>query len=122
MNEKYLEQLFEKYRVKLIENDIKTTEDLKDYIQDCIKSNLMYDFNMSLNIDFLLGKGYVESDKTPEEIAERLYELAKDMDYEDYEDTKEKDLVELEQAIYTLKLYARNNYSFRLLYDVLDRV
>lgn len=59
---------------------------------------------------------------TTEEIAEKLYELAKDMDYMDYEDTKEKDLADLEYSVYTVKLYARHNKSFELLYKILERL
>lgn len=62
------------------------------------------------------------TEKTTEEIAERLYELTKDMDYEDYEDTKEKDIADLEYAVYTLKLYARHNNGFEVLYKVLERL
>lgn len=64
-------------------------------------------------------------EKSPREIAESLYELAKDMDYMDYEDTKEETIAELENAIYYLKTVAENEYNkdyFRLLYNVLQMI
>lgn len=64
-------------------------------------------------------------DKSPLEIAERLYELGKDMDYMDYEDTKEQDIAELENALYWLKETAKNPYNkdyFRYLYNALQRI
>ena len=64
-------------------------------------------------------------DKSPLEIAERLYELGKDMDYMDYEDTKEQDIAELENALYWLKETAKNPYNkdyFRVLYNALQRI
>ena len=64
-------------------------------------------------------------DKSPLEIAERLYELAEDMDYMDYEDTKEQDIAELENALYWLKAAAQNDMNkdyFRYLYNMLQRI
>ena len=64
-------------------------------------------------------------DKSPLEIAERLYELGKDMDYMDYEDTKEQNIAELENALYWLKAAAQNDMNkdyFRVLYNALQRI
>jgi selenocysteine-specific translation elongation factor len=64
-------------------------------------------------------------DKSPLEIAERLYELSEDMDYMDYEDTKEQDIAELENALYWLKAAAQNDMNkdyFRYLYNILQRI
>ena len=64
-------------------------------------------------------------EKDEQEIANRLYELAKDMDYMDYEDEKEQVIAELENAIYFLKATAQNQYNknyFRVLYNILQRI
>ena len=64
-------------------------------------------------------------DKSPLEIAERLYELAEDMDYMDYEETKEQDIAELENVLYWLKAAAQNDMNkdyFRYLYNILQRI
>lgn len=64
-------------------------------------------------------------DKSPLEIAERLYELTKDMDYMNYEETKEQDIAELENALYWLKAAAQNDMNkdyFRYLYNILQRI
>lgn len=41
-------------------------------------------------------------------IAENILNACKDMDYLDYEETSEKDLNDIEEALYTLKVYADN--------------
>ena len=63
-------------------------------------------------------------EKTTLEIANRLYELSKDMDYMDHEDEQEQVLNELEQAIYHIKTLAKNEYNedFRLLYNILQMI
>lgn len=48
---------------------------------------------------------------TPKEIAEKLYELNCDMDFRDYEDTKENDINNLTKAISYINNYANNNCS-----------
>ena len=66
-----------------------------------------------------------EVEKYPQEIAEELYELAKDMDYMDYEDEKEMVLGDLENAIYHLKAICENEYNndyFRTFYRILERI
>lgn len=58
-----------------------------------------------------------------QEVAERLYELCEDMDYMDYEDTKEQTIGELSEAIYQLKAIAQNKYNqdyWRGLWNVLQ--
>ena len=70
-----------------------------------------------------MGKFKVE--KYPQEIAEALYEQAKDMDYMDYENEKEEVLADLEKALYTLKSTCENPYNkecFRTLYRILERI
>lgn len=66
-----------------------------------------------------------EVEKYPQEIAETLYEQAKDMDYMDYEDEKELVLADLENALYHLKAIAENQYNekcYRTLYRILERI
>lgn len=60
----------------------------------------------------------------PCEIAEKLIELSKDMDFLDYEDS-ETIKTELENAIYYLKAVAENEYNseyFRIFYRVLENL
>ena len=67
----------------------------------------------------------IEFEKCPQEIAKRLYELAKDMDCADYEEEKEKILSELENALYWLKATASNEYNneyFRTFYQILENI
>lgn len=69
--------------------------------------------------------GKFKHEKYPQEIAERLYELAKDMDYMDYEEEKEQILANLEDALYDLLAIAQNEYnkeSYRTLYRILERL
>lgn len=66
-----------------------------------------------------------EIEKYPQEIAEALYEQAKDMDYMDYEDEKEEVLADLENALYNLKAICENEYNkncYRTLYRILERI
>ena len=66
-----------------------------------------------------------EVEKYPQEIAEQLYELSKDMDYMDYEFEKEEVIAELEKALYYLKTLCENEHNqeyFRILYRILERI
>lgn len=59
------------------------------------------------------------------EIANKLYELAKDMDWMDYEEEKERTINEIEQGIYYIRTMAENEYNadyFRTFYNVLERL
>lgn len=65
----------------------------------------------------------VLNDKDNREIAEILFENAKDMDFADYEDDKEQIINDLENAIYYLKTIAKNEYNqeyFRTFYNTLQ--
>lgn len=53
------------------------------------------------------------------EMAENLYSLSCDLDYMDYEDTKEKDIQELEEALANLKNFAILNPSANKEYETL---
>lgn len=66
-----------------------------------------------------------EIEKHPQEIANKLFELSKDMDFADYEEDKEKILSDLENALYYLKAVAENPYNaeyFRTLYKILENI
>ena len=124
MNNEYLETLFEKHKDKFVEKDIKCIEDLKYYLYEVLKSNTMFDFGVDINIDFLLNKCVLNVEKCPQSIAINLYNLAKDMDFEDYDD-EEQIIVDLENAMYWLKATAENKYNqefFRTLYRILERL
>ena len=61
-------------------------------------------------------------EKSPQEIALTLYELIKDMDYEE---EKEQVLSDIENALYYLKAIADNKYNadyFRTFYKALERL
>lgn len=65
------------------------------------------------------------SEKYPEEISLRLYELQKDMDWMDYEEDKEHVLNDLENALYYLKTICENEHNkdyFRTLYKTLENI
>lgn len=51
------------------------------------------------------------SNITPRDIAEKLYELNCDMDCHDYDDTKEDEIKQLEDAIYEVKYMAEDGYE-----------
>lgn len=58
-----------------------------------------------------------------EEIANKLIENAKDMDFMDYEETEEETRKQVENALYYIGACAQNEYNanyFRILIDVLD--
>lgn len=64
-------------------------------------------------------------EKSTREIARKLYELSKDMDYMDYEEEKENIINELENALYYIKTIAQNEYNqeyFRTFYNILQRI
>lgn len=64
-------------------------------------------------------------EKSPQEIADKLYELAKDMDYMDYEEEKEEVKADIENALYYLKAIAQNEYNadyFRTFWNILQRI
>lgn len=64
-------------------------------------------------------------EKYPDEIATRIYELSNDIDFQDYEEQKEEELKELEQAIYYLKAICENDLNndyFRTFYKALERI
>lgn len=64
-------------------------------------------------------------EKDTKEIACKLYELAIDMDYMDYEDEKEKIIAKIEEAIYNIKTIAKNEHNkdyWRILYNILERI
>lgn len=66
-----------------------------------------------------------EIEKHPQEIAEKLYNLAKDMDFSDYEEEKEQIITKLENALYHLKTVAQNEHNheyFRTFYRILERI
>lgn len=66
----------------------------------------------------------MENIKSVEELALTLYNNAMDMDFMDYEDTKEQDLGELEEALYYLKTVAQNEHNkdyFRTLWNCLQQ-
>lgn len=59
------------------------------------------------------------------EIAERLYELSKDMDYMDYEENKEKEIKDICDYLHHLKDIAQNEYNgnyFRTFWNILQRI
>lgn len=69
--------------------------------------------------------GKLENMKSIEEIAERIIELSKDMDFADYEETEEEERKELENALYNIKTIAENEYNkdyWRTLYNALQKI
>lgn len=118
----YLKGLLEKHKEDFAEQEIYNEQDLENYLLATMKSNVSYDFNIQLELEKLFGRKVTAWDKSPYEIAECLYECAKDMDYGDYEDTKEIDMAHLEQAVYHLKSLAEYNDDFKLLYTMLERL
>lgn len=64
-------------------------------------------------------------EKDTMEIAEKLFELSKDMDFLDYEEEKNEILNKLENAIYNIKAIAKNKYNneyWRVLYNILQKI
>ena len=50
-------------------------------------------------------------EKSIQELANNIYENIKDMDYMDYEESKEATVAELENVLYQLKAIAQNDYN-----------
>ncbi len=66
-----------------------------------------------------------EIEKYPDEIAKILYNLSEDMDAQDYEEEKEKEIAELEEALYQLRAMAQNEYNkdyWRTLWNALQNL
>ena len=64
-------------------------------------------------------------EKDPQEIANRLCELAKDMDFSDYEEEEEEIKAGLINCIYDLKAISQNEYNsdyYRIFYNILQRI
>ena len=64
-------------------------------------------------------------EQSVQEIAVKLYELAKDMDYMDYEEEKEEEIADIENALYYLKAVAQNPYNsryFRTFWNLLQMI
>lgn len=60
-----------------------------------------------------------------EELANKLYEMAKDMDYMDYEEEKEEEIADIQNALYYLKAVAQNPYNsryFRTFWNLLQMI
>lgn len=60
-----------------------------------------------------------------EKIANKLYEMAKDMDYMDYEEEKEEEMADIQNALYYLKAVAQNPYNsryFRTFWNLLQMI
>lgn len=56
------------------------------------------------------------------EMALKLIELSKDMDFEDYKETNEKDINEIEKALYHIKTISENELNsdyWKALYNLL---
>lgn len=56
------------------------------------------------------------------EMANKLYEMSEDIDYNDYEENKQQELNELEEALFWLKTTAENEHNkdyFRTLFNCL---
>lgn len=67
----------------------------------------------------------IELEYFPEELAQKLYTMAEDMDCIDYLDTKEQTINELINALYYIKTLSENNLNpdyFRTLYRVLEGI
>lgn len=63
--------------------------------------------------------------KSIKELSEQLYNLAKEMDSLDYEETKEKELEDIENFLYHLKTIAKNKYNkeyFRTFWNLLQSI
>lgn len=50
-------------------------------------------------------------EKSIQELANNIYENIKDMDYMDYEESKETTITELENVLYWVKATAQNSYN-----------
>ena len=64
-------------------------------------------------------------DKEIIEMAEKLYDMAQDMDYMDYEENKEQEIKDICDYLYHLKCISQNEYNhnyFRTFWNVLQRI
>lgn len=106
------------------EQIVYNTEDIVNKNRDCdfggYTVEILSDKCEWLEINYSHIFSIVNARVTSEEIAIKLYELSKDLDFEDYEDTRESDIKTLENAIYNLKLYANSSNDFDELYNVLE--
>lgn len=55
-------------------------------------------------------------------MASNIYRDSSDMDWADYEETKEEDIKEIASALEKIKGYADNNYDFSALLQSLERI
>lgn len=58
-------------------------------------------------------------------VATKLYDMCCDMDYMDYEETKEKELNDIENVLYYIKSCAENPYNndcWRTFYNLLENL
>lgn len=101
---------------KLIEN-MKDYKDLEiilkeDYYNLKLNNRIMYE-GKKLIIYYNENKTQMEllEDKSCEEIAQTLYNYAEDMDYLDYEETREQTENELINALEQIKAIAKNEYN-----------
>ena len=101
---------------KLIEN-MKDYKDLEiilkeDYYNLKLNNRIMYE-GKNLIIYYNENKTQMEllEDKSCEEIARTLYNYAEDMDYLDYEETREQTENELINALEQIKAIAKNEYN-----------
>ena len=66
-----------------------------------------------------------EAEKSPQEIAERLFELYKNMDFLDYKEQEEEIKNDLENVLYYIKTICENELNkeyFRTFYKILEGV
>lgn len=101
---------------KLIEN-MKDYKDLEiilkeDYYNLKLNNRIMYE-GKNLIIYYNENKTQMEllEDKSCKEIARTLYNYAEDMDYLDYEETREQTENELINALEQIKTIAKNEYN-----------
>lgn len=55
-------------------------------------------------------------------MASAIYESAKDMDFDDYEDTKEESIEKLASALDKVNRYGGYNNDFSVLWQALERI
>ena len=63
--------------------------------------------------------------KSVEELSEYLYNLTKDMDFLDNEETKEKELEDIKNFLYHLKTISKNEYNekyFKTFWNLLQLI
>lgn len=60
-----------------------------------------------------------------ENIAEKIYNLACDMDFSDYAENKSEEVKQIEEALYTIKTYCENDHNpdyWRFLFLALAKI